>query len=153
MCLSTHGPIENLLHVRIEVDVWHFTMIRSIVVGGRVFYIAGGSSNMYIVVYIPRVYTGYTRYVYSMYSRPPARTKSQKWRPPTTMIHSLCVDGMKVSRCKYIIGNHGCDNSFAFCAPGLSHLARVVRCVSFVCWWSFVFTWISPRYSRHRKFG
>ena len=42
---------------------------------------------MYIIVYIHGVYTWYVRYVYSVYGGPRAKTKSQKWRPPTTMLY------------------------------------------------------------------
>ena len=38
--------------------------VASIVVGGRVFDIAGSPPNMYIVVYINRLYKWYIRYVY-----------------------------------------------------------------------------------------
>ena len=60
----------------------------SIVVGGRHFWLsvlAGGPPNMYIVAYIHRVYKFYIRYVHSIYSGSPAKAKSQKWRPPTTV--------------------------------------------------------------------
>ena len=72
--------------------------IASIGVGGRVFYIAGGPPNMCIVVciwYIRYLYSIYgwlieyihdIRCLYSIYGWLPAKTKSQKWRPPTTMI-------------------------------------------------------------------
>ena len=60
--------------------------VESIVVDRRLFDIAGGPPNMYIVVYIHRVYKWYIRYVYGIYGGSPAKTKSQKWRPPTTMV-------------------------------------------------------------------
>ena len=60
----------------------------SIVVGGRGFDIAGGPPNMHIVVYKHRVYQYYNRYVHSIYGGLPAKTKSQKRRPPTTMLGS-----------------------------------------------------------------
>ena len=73
-CFVSHSPSLGLVS------------IGYIVVGGRVFDIAGGRPNIYIVVYIHRIYKWYVRYVYSIYGGPPAKTKSQKWRPPTTMI-------------------------------------------------------------------
>ena len=71
---------------RIHSPVLELVSIGYIVVGRRVFDIAGGRPTMYIVVYIHRVYKWYIRYVCSIYGGPPAKTKSQTWRPPTTMI-------------------------------------------------------------------
>ena len=76
---------------------------QSIVVGGRDFDIAGGPPNVHIVGDIHRVYQWYIRYVYSIYGGPPAKTKSQKWRPPTTMSQSItCSFETKITACRHL---------------------------------------------------
>ena len=57
-----------------------------VVVGGQPFDIAGGLPNISIVI---NIYIEYVHDMYGMYSihgGPPATTKSQKRRQPTTMV-------------------------------------------------------------------
>ena len=69
-----------------SIIAFRLPYVASIVVGGRVFDFAGGPSKMWILVYVHRVYKWYIRYVYSVNGGPPDTTKSQKCRPPTTMV-------------------------------------------------------------------
>ena len=115
---------------------WTHNVHLTIVVGGRGFNIAGGPPNMYVVVYIHRVYKWYLRYVYSIYGGPPAKTKSRKLRPPTSMHLTIirtclflsdCVSPSQVCDSLPHIGRKRCTHSGCFMHTEAQHAPFVLQ--------------------------
>ena len=120
----------------------------SIVVGGRVFDIADGTPNMYIVVYLHRVYKWYARYVHSIYGGPLAKRKKPKMTPANNYDGEMVVS--RKSSWKSLATQR--PVSWAWRAQDLV-LSECAFCACFVCLstWSGRSVWMSRSLLSRRR--